>query len=150
MLTDEMNRAPDELVTFKFGPNAKAFVVRKQFAGRASPTLAAIFDGPQLYTREDIKEDTGRLFVHWIVTKNLDTAWDNYSEHKVLVELWVLGGTLHIPALQNTIIREWYENRESAGDYPFRPTCVHYAYENTPRDSPLRNFLVDLCVTDMD
>ncbi|TVY35537.1 hypothetical protein LOCC1_G005518 [Lachnellula occidentalis] len=152
MVIGESFATPAELVTLSFGPNAKQYIVHKQFACTASPVLDATFSGPSKVYRlsNKFKEETGRLLVHWIYTGKLDTQWENISEDIMFVQLWVLAGVLEIYALQDQIIREWYCTRDLVDTIPFCSTCLVYTYENTPEESPLRRFLVDLWVTGID
>ncbi|TVY73307.1 hypothetical protein LSUE1_G005520 [Lachnellula suecica] len=147
---------PDELVTLKVGPNAKSFVVHKQFACDASPVLKAAFTGEfeegltQTYALEETTKEVGRLLACWLYTRKVDSKQIEdpslkEEEDIILVELWVLADELLISDLQNDVIRQLYDNANSDGQgRPIATNCLKYAYQATAKDSKLRHFLVDL------
>lgn len=84
------------MVKFKFGPNAKVFIVHKQYAYAASDVLTAAFNTEsgfiegqtQTYTMEDVSEEVGRLLVHWIYKQKSDLDFEDPAADNHLVELW--------------------------------------------------------------
>lgn len=62
-----------------------------------------------------------------------------------LIKLWVLAGKLMMKPLQNQIILKIDEVRLTEKKLPFHYN--RYVCNNTTKDSPLRRYFVDLCIT---
>jgi hypothetical protein len=163
-----INSKTDEFVTLFAGDNPQKFVVHKEFACHYSPVLKAAFNSnfiegqTQTYRLEDTSVDALRLLLYWFYTQIVDTSevdpfplpQSDFEKNdggrtklarlcSQLVELWVLAGSLIIPALQNMVMKEIVRgNGPSTG---IATHCINYVYENTTSGSPLRLFFVDLC-----
>ena len=131
-------------------------MVHKEFAVYHSPVLKAAFNSDfiegqtQTYTLKEPSEITGRLLVHWLYFQQLDIIdhddWElngDSDEDLALMQLWILADKLIIPRLQNEVTRKMHQ---LALDEKYVPrNSLPYLYENTPKDSLLRRFVVDLC-----
>jgi hypothetical protein len=163
-----INSKTDEFVTLFAGDNPQKFVVHKEFACHYSPVLKAAFNSnfiegqTQTYRLEDTSVDALRLLLYWFYTQIVDTSevdpfplpqsdFEKNEDGRTklvqlcshLVELWVLAGSLIIPALQNMAMKEIVRgNGPSTG---IATHCINYVYEKTTSGSPLRLFFVDLC-----
>lgn len=71
----------------------------------------------------------------------------NGGKTAVLVKLWILADTLLIPTLQNQIVVAIEKLRKEEN---FTATyLLHYIFENTARDSPLRALFRDQCLWEL-
>ncbi|TVY73304.1 hypothetical protein LSUE1_G005518 [Lachnellula suecica] len=156
-------RNPSELVTLEFGPEKVKFLIHKEFACHYSPVLKAAFNSEflegqtKVYTLDEPIEDTGRLFTHWIYTQQLSIIgfehWNSKNTDMALVQLWVLADKLLIPQLQNQAIRELHRAQMGpldVGDPRIPFSTINYLYENTPRGSPLRKYIINMCALYVD
>ncbi len=65
---------------------------------------------------------------------------DGEIEVTALVEAWVLADKLVMPAFQNKIMESFFNCHVTNS---MAPRWLHYLYENTTLDSPLRKFFVE-------
>jgi len=143
------------MVTFIIGKEALKFQVHKDFACHYSPVFRAAFENDrfiegetQTYTLVDVKQGVFHHLVNWLYSQRLDIDLENLEDEerveslRDLVELWVLGDRLFIPALQNQAMHLLFSVSKSI-DYP--TNVLHYIYKNTQRDSTLRMFMVKDC-----
>lgn len=75
-----------------------------------------------------------------------DVAWEFYKacrgQDLALAQLWVAGGRLLIPRLQNAVMSAWHE-LWTTDDRTCSTSWISYAYQHTSMGSPLRNLAVD-------
>lgn len=93
------------------------------------------------------------VFYTWLYTKTLccDDAKISWTQkYNTLLQLCVFGDMAQIPALKNALIRALYvliQEADSLGvKYASFRGYLKYVWENTTALSPLRRFVVDLCV----
>lgn len=146
------------------------FIVHRDFATCYSPVLKAAFEsrfveGEKLEYRfdKDFDGNVIRILSQWFYTQKVDVANVRKSDSAAspsinpetepstdidlfylqcdcLIKLWVLADQLLIPKLQNMTI----DTLEVLSDDQLRlptPSCK-WVYENTAKESPLRNWFV--------
>jgi hypothetical protein len=141
----------------------KSFLVHKDFVCFYSAVLKAAFSSEyiegktQTYRLEDTTEDAVRLLVHWLYTQKLDIhQLDELKdlgdiakkEEKSLVELCVRADRLFIRKLQNDVICLMEELQVRTEKIP--TSTFPFVWENTQTTSPLRRYLLDGCIFDLD
>lgn len=155
------------LVIFIVGPdpNPTEFLIHKEVVCHHSDVLAAAFNSAfqegqtQTYRLEDTTERAFKLFMQWLysqkfmlirtgpdfesnIEENPEAA---ASEDMSLVELWVLADKFGMPHLQNDALDAMDLIFCNAGEWLRIPT-YRYIYENTAKDSPLRQYTLDLFI----
>lgn len=134
-------------------------IVHKQVACHRSPVLRAAFNGPyiegqeQSYYLEGVTERTAQFLVQWLYTEKLviDRLKDDWVDSDVnrgearedydLMDLWILGDFLQMPALQNYTIKAVERIRIKTDYIP--ASCYDSGstlFESTAKDSKLRQF----------
>lgn len=93
------------------------------------------------------RPDIWELFVHWLYRGSLkNICMDNEDIARIEVNQYIVLYTRAeqwaIPALQNKIMDKLCAWTTRSSDWP-PCNLIHYTYEHTPRDSPLRSYFVD-------
>jgi hypothetical protein len=100
----------------------------------------------------DVTIDTFEAFQVWLYSqslRNIEEPQDSSKPLKLpgfgtLARLWVFGDKYQIPLLQNCAIDAL--RQKEIEENSFHVVAVAIAYENTMDGSPLRKFVIDLCV----
>jgi hypothetical protein len=140
------------------GTSKQPFIVHKGLLCFYSDFFRAAFEGSFKEATErkielsDVEVETFEAFQVWLYSQSLHNIEDSQDSSQpsklpswqILTRLWVFGDKHQIPLLQNCTIdamlqKEIEENR-------FSVCVVALAYENTMHGSPLRKFVIDLCV----
>lgn len=154
-------RNANDLV-FLIAKDESKFTVHKAFACFYSPVLKAAFESEfiegqtQTFRLSDYDADTVQLFVYWVYSQEVSPVQvpaknDTLGKYEVftaaqlaLAQVWNLAGYLCVPRLQNYTIRKL---EEVCDEFEYVPnTALHYVYETTAVDSPLRKWFLHRCI----
>ena len=144
------------IITIYVGPKRKEYQVHRglltsieYWSKYLDSKLAE--DSQIVHLAQDYPEDWD-LFINWlyrgslkdICVENVDVAQSQANEY---VNLYTRAEEWAIPALQNKIMDKLHAWKTSIW-HCFSEFWTGYVYEATPRDSPLRSYLVDSFLTE--
>ncbi|KAH9222241.1 hypothetical protein DL95DRAFT_402216 [Leptodontidium sp. 2 PMI_412] len=161
------SKPSQEMVTFITGPddNKQTFSVHKSLACAASPFFKAAFESnmlegtTQTMRLDDVEAEVFRVLVHYLYFRELDDSSFIILEDAtgeacdfdflLLAKLWKLGERFLMPALQNEVVIELLEGRDSVSDERLKKFAVYVcSTEGDPKeDGPqgkLKRVLLDI------
>lgn len=128
------------------------YLIHREYACFYSPVLKTRFSGDvpegemQTFVLDDCHQNVLRLFVQWVYRQEVcSTSSDDY--YCDLMELWILGGKLCIPRLQNMVIDKLTSMPENLESGLCMAHNIMPAYLDTPDGSVLRKFAVAKCAS---
>lgn len=156
-------RRPQEIVYVVVGPEGKKFGVHKDQLCASSDYLKAAFGGSfQEAVRGEVvlKETSAMAFgmmVEWLYTgkiteelcqdrglSNADKLAKDKPTIPQLLDVWILADYLLAPQLQNFLVNMMESKHMKRAVPPVNDFT--YFYQHTQKGSPMRQFLVDLCI----
>ena len=156
-------RRPQDIVYVVVGSSKQKFGMHKDQLCATSPYFKAAFEGK--FQEADLGEVTLRdtsvsafgMFNEWLYTGEIaeelcqdedltKTQLHNKDKptFRELLDAWSLADYLLVPRLQNYIVDMMQARYKKRWIAP--TTQFSYFYENTQKGSPMRKFMVDLCV----
>ncbi|KFY04996.1 hypothetical protein V491_09219 [Pseudogymnoascus sp. VKM F-3775] len=154
---------PQEIVYVIVGPEAQKFAIHKDQLCTNSAYFKAALEGgfQEAVRREVILDETNALafgmMLEWLYTgkiteklcsatgfSNADKLYKDKPTFRQLLDVWVLGDYLMAPKLQNFIVDMMEAKHMKRGIPPVKDFT--YFYEHTQSGSPMRKFLVDMCI----
>jgi hypothetical protein len=132
----------------------KKFLVHKAFAIHYSTALKTAFEDPaflesetQIYRLKYTTEGAFILLVQWLYTQKIEC--NEEEETATFAKLWLLAKDLLIRPLQNDAIDHLEKLRLARGE-GIPASELAFIYANTADDSPLRKYVVDDYVMNID
>jgi len=121
------------------------FLVHKNFITAYSPYFNAAFSGASIEGQtqrvelEGVDPEVFAIFINWIYTQQVqDGENEGLMDINKLTTLWLLGQYLVVPKLQADVMKALQTGKFTGFfEYPGK------IYENSPKESPLRQFLLN-------
>jgi BTB/POZ domain len=159
MLNTSNRRFGREIVHIKVGTALQDFGIHKDHLCNTSPYFHAAFNSgfeeakTGIMTLESTDLNVFEIFYAWLYTTSLkdEESVGSWPGEMTLLRLYVFADMAQIPALQNAIIRELYEEIMCKGllgteFVTLDDLALKYVWDNTTKSSRLRKFLVGICV----
>ena len=140
----------NDIVVVKVGEEKRTFHIHKNLLCKAAAYFRAALEGSFAEAQNQILElsedhvDVFERFILWLYADRVlrttettdDVSWD------LLINLYVFGETRGIADLQNAVIDILIDKKSYLDAIPTNWT--NHLYDNTPENSPLRRWLVDI------
>jgi hypothetical protein len=144
-----------EIVTVKVGKELMSFSLHKRLLCTRAPYFKKAFESGFKESQEgviefpEVRVETFKLFHLWLYA---GVIWEARSDQEVptgakIIQLYIFADMLAIHSLANTAMCQLMT---AFGTHQLVWTDqMNYVWENTVASSPLRRFLVDLCVREL-